>query len=88
MYDYIDACIMVPTSIEEAYRKFDELSAKYIERLRRFTKLIQDARLARDNELIKTNIKQYDDELEKYIPVLMAQVCCVRVCGHDDKYPC
>eukprot|EP00428_Durinskia_dybowskii_P078280 CAMPEP_0170356544 /NCGR_PEP_ID=MMETSP0117_2-20130122/1234_1 /TAXON_ID=400756 /ORGANISM="Durinskia baltica, Strain CSIRO CS-38" /LENGTH=648 /DNA_ID=CAMNT_0010610659 /DNA_START=42 /DNA_END=1988 /DNA_ORIENTATION=- len=71
-YDYLDACIMVPTSVEEAYRKFDELSAKYIEKLRRFTKLIQDARTSRDNEAIKTNLKLYDDELEKYIPVLMA----------------
>lgn len=34
----------------------------------------QDARLARDSELIKTNLKLYDEELEKYIPVLMAQV--------------
>ena len=55
-YDYLDACIMVPTSIEEAYRKFDELSAKYIDKLRKATKQIQDARLARDNELIKTSL--------------------------------
>lgn len=27
-YDYLDACIMVPTSVEEAYRKFDELANK------------------------------------------------------------
>ena len=64
---------MVPTSLEEAYRKFDELSAKYIDKLRRFTKQIQDARLARDNESIKTSLKLYDEELERYIPVLMAQ---------------
>ena len=31
LYDYLDACILVPTSPEEAYRKFDELSAKYID---------------------------------------------------------
>jgi hypothetical protein len=74
LYDYLDACIMVPTSIEEAYRKFDELSAKHIEKLRKFTKQIQDARLARDSELIKTNLKLYDEDLEKYIPILMAQV--------------
>eukprot|EP01032_Pedospumella_encystans_P022786 gene22786-25812_t len=83
-YDYLDACIMVPTSVEEAYRKFDELSAKYIEKLRRFTKQIQDARLARDNELIKSSLKLYDDELEKYIPVLMAQA---RIYWERDNYP-
>lgn len=80
----MDACIMVPTSIEEAYRKFDELSAKNIERLRKFTKLIQDARLARDSELIKTNLKLYDEDLEKYIPILMAQA---RIYWDRENYP-
>ena len=84
LYDYLDACIMVPTSIEEAYRKFDELSAKNIERLRKFTKLIQDARLARDSELIKTNLKLYDEDLEKYIPILMAQA---RIYWDRENYP-
>ncbi|KAJ1428370.1 hypothetical protein B484DRAFT_329548 [Ochromonadaceae sp. CCMP2298] len=83
-YDYMDACIMVPTSVEEAYRKFDELSAKHIEQLRRFTKQIQDARLARDNEKIKASLKQYDEELERYIPVLMAQA---RIYWERDNYP-
>ena len=75
---------MVPTSIEEAYRKFDELSAKHIERLRKFTKQIQDARLARDSELIKTNLKLYDEDLEKYIPILMAQA---RIYWDRENYP-
>ena len=83
-YDYLDACIMVPTSPEEAYRKFDELSSKYIEQLRRLTKQIQDARLARDNEVIKTCLKKYDEELEKYIPVLMAQA---RIYWDRENYP-
>ena len=74
LYDYLDACIMLPTSMEEAYRKFDELSARYIDKLRRLTKQIQDARLARDGEATKMHLKLYDEELEKYIPVLMAQV--------------
>lgn len=83
-YEYLDACIMVPTSIEEAYRKFDELSAKYIEKLRKYTKQIQDARLSRDNEAIKSNLKLYDEELEKYIPVLMAQA---RIYWDRENYP-
>eukprot|EP00607_Mallomonas_marina_P006679 CAMPEP_0182438006 /NCGR_PEP_ID=MMETSP1167-20130531/85362_1 /TAXON_ID=2988 /ORGANISM="Mallomonas Sp, Strain CCMP3275" /LENGTH=649 /DNA_ID=CAMNT_0024631147 /DNA_START=218 /DNA_END=2168 /DNA_ORIENTATION=- len=73
LYDYLDACIMVSTSPEEAYRKFDDLSAKFIDGLRKLTKQIQDARLARDNEVIKTCLKKYDEELERYIPVLMGQ---------------
>jgi tetratricopeptide repeat protein 30 len=75
---------MVPTSIEEAYRKFDELSAKHIEKLRKLTKNIQDAKIARDNEVIKNHLKQYDEELEKYIPVLMAQA---RIYWERENYP-
>ena len=75
---------MVTTSIEEAYRKYDELSSKYIEKLRKLTKSIQDARLARDNEIIKTTLKLFDDELEKYIPVLMAQA---RIYWDRENYP-
>jgi tetratricopeptide repeat protein 30 len=84
LYDYLEACIMVPTSAEEAYRKFDELAARHIEKLRRLTKLIQDARLARDNETIKSTLKQYDEELERYIPVLMAQA---RIYWDRENYP-
>lgn len=75
---------MLPTSVEEAYRKFDELSSKYIEKLRRCTKQIQDARLARDNDQIKNSLKSYDEELEKYIPVLMAQA---RIYWERENYP-
>ena len=41
LYDYLDASIMVSTSPEEAYRKFDDLSAKFIDTLRKLTKQIQ-----------------------------------------------
>jgi tetratricopeptide repeat protein 30 len=84
LYDYLDASIMVPTAVEEAYRKFDDLSSKHIDSLRKMTKQIQDARLARDNELIKQNLKLYDEELERYIPVLMAQA---RIYWDRENYP-
>jgi tetratricopeptide repeat protein 30 len=32
-----------------------------------------DARIARDNDQIKNALKEYDEALERYIPVLMAQ---------------
>lgn len=64
---------MVHTSPEEAYRKYDELTNKHIGKLRKLTKAIQDARIARDTEQIKSCLKEYDDALERYIPVLMAQ---------------
>jgi tetratricopeptide repeat protein 30 len=56
LYEYLEATILVQSSPEEAYRKFDELSTKHIETLRKFTKSIQDARIARDNALIKVEI--------------------------------
>ena len=72
LYEYLDATILSQTSPEEAYRKFDELASKHVERLRRLTKQIQDARLARDNDSIKIAITEYDDALEAYVPGLMA----------------
>jgi tetratricopeptide repeat protein 30 len=84
LYDYLDACIMVPTSAEEAYRKFDELALRHIGELRRLTKSIQDSRLARDSDAIKVALKQFDDELERYIPVLMAQA---RIYWDRENYP-
>jgi tetratricopeptide repeat protein 30 len=84
LYDYLDACIMVPTSAEEAYRKFDELAIKHIAELRRLTKSIQDARLARENDSLKNTLQQFDEELERYIPVLMAQA---RIYWDRENYP-
>ena len=45
---------------------------------------MKDARLARENDLIKQSLKLYDDELEKYIPVLMAQA---RIYWDREHYP-
>ena len=56
---------MVQTSPAEAYRKFDELTNKHIENLRKLTKQIQDGRLARDNDKIKQSLKDYDEALER-----------------------
>lgn len=73
LYEFLDACIMVQTSPEEAYRKFDDLTNKHIEGMRKLTKQIQDSRMSRENEQIKDSLKKYDEALEAYIPVLMAQ---------------
>merc|ERR1711998_64326 len=81
---YLDASIMVTTSPEEAYRKYDELTSKHIEQLRKLTKAIQDARIARDNDQIKQSLKEYDEALERYIPVLMAMA---RIYWDRENYP-
>ena len=44
---------------------------KYVEELRRYTKQIQDGRRSRDTAKISQALKVYDEELERYIPVLM-----------------
>lgn len=49
----------------QAYRKFDILTSKHIDTLRKFTKQIQDARLATNNEAIKHSLKLYDNALER-----------------------
>ena len=72
MYEFLDACIMQQTSPEEAYRRFDALSSRHVEVLRKLTKQINDARNLRDNDAIKLAISDYDDALERYMPGLMA----------------
>eukprot|EP00762_Andalucia_godoyi_P000826 ANDGO_03860.mRNA.1 Tetratricopeptide repeat protein 30 homolog len=72
LYDFLDAVITAQTSPEEAFRKFDDLATKHVDVLRKLTKQIQDSRVRRDSEGIKTALKEYDESLEKYIPVLMA----------------
>ncbi|CAM9795328.1 unnamed protein product [Ectocarpus sp. 6 AP-2014] len=84
LYEYLDAAIMVQTSPEEAYRKYDELTSKHIDQLRQLTKQIQDARIARDNDAIKTSLEMYDAALERYIPVLMAMA---RIYWDRENYP-
>eukprot|EP00752_Nemacystus_decipiens_P017948 g16088.t1 len=84
LYEYLDAAIMVQTSPEEAYRKYDELTSKHIDQLRQLTKQIQDARMARDNDAIKTSLEMYDAALERYIPVLMAMA---RIYWDRENYP-
>lgn len=72
LYEYLDATILSQTSPEEAFRKYEELAGKHAETLRKLTKQIQDARIARDNDSIKRAITEYDDALEGYVPGLMA----------------
>eukprot|EP00163_Fabomonas_tropica_P011065 TRINITY_DN2152_c0_g1_i2.p1 TRINITY_DN2152_c0_g1~~TRINITY_DN2152_c0_g1_i2.p1 ORF type:complete len:481 (+),score=115.07 TRINITY_DN2152_c0_g1_i2:753-2195(+) len=73
VYEYLEAIILEATSPEEAYRKYDELASKHVDNLRKLTKQIQDARIGRDGDAIKKALKDYDQALEKYIPILMGQ---------------
>ncbi|XP_021934386.1 tetratricopeptide repeat protein 30A isoform X2 [Zootermopsis nevadensis] len=73
LYNFLDALITQQTSAEEAYRKFDEIASKHTETLRKLTKQVQEARQNHDDESVKRAVGEYEDALERYIPVLMAQ---------------
>merc|ERR1711907_758731 len=68
-YEFLDILILAQSAADEAYRRFDELSAKHIEALRRGTKNIQDARRQRDQDAVKRYLNEFDEALAKYIPV-------------------
>merc|ERR1712232_1307358 len=72
-YEFLDILILAQSAPEEAYRRFDELSSKHIDALRRGTKNIQDARRQRDQTAVKKHLEEFDEALSKYIPVLMGQ---------------
>jgi len=72
-YEFLDALILAQSAADEAYKRFDELSAKHIDALRRGTKNIQDARRQRDQNAVKKYLNEFDEALSKYIPVLMGQ---------------
>jgi len=80
----LNSALLVHTAPEDWYRKFDDLSRKHIDTLRGLTKNIQDARLQRDQELIRRWLKLYDEALERYIPVLMSQA---RIYWDREHYP-
>ncbi|XP_072336851.1 intraflagellar transport protein 70A isoform X1 [Scyliorhinus torazame] len=73
LYEFLDAMITCQTAPEEAFRKFDEMAGKLTEQLRKLTKQVQEARHNRDDDAVKKAVNEYDEALEKYIPVLMAQ---------------
>ncbi|XP_063978262.1 intraflagellar transport protein 70A [Diachasmimorpha longicaudata] len=73
LYDFLDALITQQTAPEEAYRKLDDLANKHCEALRKATKQVQEARLNHDENATKKTVNDFDEVLERYVPVLMAQ---------------
>lgn len=73
LYDFLDALITQQTAPEEAYRKLDDLANNHTEILRKATKQVQEARLNHDETAVKKAVIDYEDALDRYVPVLMAQ---------------
>eukprot|EP01137_Pigoraptor_chileana_P006775 Opistho-2@51462 len=84
LYDFLDATITQQTSPEEAFRKFDDIASKHTDTLRKLTKQVQDARQNYDDESVKKAVNDYDQAVERYIPVLMAQA---KIYWDLDNYP-
>ncbi|KAI8900460.1 hypothetical protein BC833DRAFT_581763 [Globomyces pollinis-pini] len=73
LYDFLDATLLKNTAPEEAYKKFDDLADKHIDVLRKLTKQVQEARSNHDEEVLKRVVHEYEDAVNRYIPILMAQ---------------
>lgn len=84
LYDFLDGLITAQSSPAEAYRKFDILSQKHIDTLRKLTKRIQDAKVQHDTEGVRRALKEYDEALDEYMPVLMGQA---KIYWDIENYP-
>ncbi|XP_072944297.1 intraflagellar transport protein 70A [Epargyreus clarus] len=73
LYDFLDAVITSQTSPEEAFQKYEDIASKHAEQLRKLTKVVQESRSQGDNDQVKKAVVEYEEALERYIPVVMAQ---------------
>lgn len=84
LYNFLDAMITCQTAPEEAFHKFDELAGALTEQLRKLTKEVQESRKNRDDEALRKAVNEYDETLERYVPVFMAQA---KIYWDMENYP-
>lgn len=73
LYDLLDAIITVQTSREEADQKLGKLSARLTTKLRALMAKIQEHRASNDEVAVKKALREYEEELENFLPVAMAR---------------
>lgn len=73
LYDLLDAMITVQTSREEADQKLGKLSARLTTKLRALMTKIQESRSTNDEATVKKTLREYEEELENFLPVAMAR---------------
>ena len=74
LQEYLEAtALLSQTAPDEAYKKFEDLSVRHINQLRRTTTSIQEARSNHNEDAVKIHLEEYDQAVESYIPILMAQ---------------
>lgn len=73
IYDLFSAILLRSASKEDSFKKLDEIGLKHVEQLRKLSKKVQEARANHEDDEAKHFVCEYDEVLEKYIPVLMSQ---------------
>lgn len=71
-FEYIDTLIFQNASADDTLRRFEDLGRRHLDNLKRVTRSIKEAQSEKDNVLLQRSLKEYDELLERYIPVLMA----------------
>jgi tetratricopeptide repeat protein 30 len=84
LYDFLDATLLKYSAPNEAYKKFDDFGDKHIDVLRKLTKQVQVARSNHDEETVKKVVNEYEEAVNRYIPILMAQA---KIYWDLDNYP-
>ncbi|PAA57823.1 hypothetical protein BOX15_Mlig000704g1, partial [Macrostomum lignano] len=84
LMDFLEAVILCQTAPEEAYRRLEEMASRQTETLRKLTKMVQQARQKKEDEAVKKAVNDYDEALEKYIPILMQQA---KIYWDRENYP-
>jgi tetratricopeptide repeat protein 30 len=64
---------MKSASPEESFKRLDDLGNAHIEILRKIAKLVQEARSKHTDDNLQKCIAEYDEAVDRYIPILMAQ---------------
>lgn len=84
LYDFLDGTLTAQTSPAEAFHKFDQLASKQVDALRKSLKKVQDAKKDFDKEALNVALTKYNESLEEYIPILMAQA---KIYWDMENYP-
>ncbi|VDP02602.1 unnamed protein product [Soboliphyme baturini] len=72
-FDFLDAIITGQTSPEESFKKFEVMSVYHTEVLRKLTNEVHEMRKNQNEEGASKAVEAFDEQLEQYLPVLMAQ---------------
>lgn len=73
LYDLLDALITAQTSQEDAEQKLGVLATNLAGKLRTLSSKVQDCRMSSDQNALRNALREYENVLESYLPVVMAR---------------